>query len=100
MLASCGAAGAAALAFHLFELLRLCAGKKPATEKLFSLAVIAAILGTSLLDNHIFHIFPAMVYSVFLLSAEWSRAEEKRGADDPKEKKDLVPSPVPTEGKF
>ena len=100
MLASCGAAGAAALAFHLFELLRLCAGKKPATEKLFSLAVIAAILGTSLLDNHIVHIVPAMVYSVFLLSAEWSRAEEKRGADDPKEKKDLVPSPVPTEGKF
>ena len=79
ILASCGIFGLIAYGVHLYELGRL-AFKKLNTERIFIFIVLACIIGTSLLDNHLFHIFPAMVYSVFLLLAERSCCCEKEGS--------------------
>lgn len=78
MLAACGAVGLAALLFHLAALARLAFAKGMTTEKLFYLAIVCMILAASLLDNHIFHIFHALVYSAFLLFAE--RETRAKGA--------------------
>lgn len=77
ILASCGAVGFLALAFHLVQLAIAVCKKGITVERLFCAAVACIILGTSLLDNHLFHVFPALIYSVFLLFAERAPAQEK-----------------------
>ncbi|MCD8371744.1 MAG: O-antigen ligase family protein [Clostridia bacterium] len=69
MLASCGLAGIAALVIHFVQVV-FCVNKKPDSKTAFYLIIPAVIVAVSLLDNHIFHIFPAIVYSVFLLLIE------------------------------
>ena len=69
MLASCGIGGALALCVHLAQ--AVCAVKKrPDAESLFCIAILLGMLGMSMLDNHLFHVFPAAAYSVFLLLSE------------------------------
>ena len=66
ILASCGFAGMLAYAYHLAQVFCL-ALRKPTAERLFFLGIFLLISGTSMLDNHIFHVFPALVYSLVLL---------------------------------
>lgn len=65
ILASCGLFGIFAYAFHLSQVLNLFV-RKFSAERILYLAVFLMLSGTSLLDNHLFHIFPALVYSVTL----------------------------------
>ncbi|HIU61984.1 MAG TPA: O-antigen ligase family protein [Candidatus Coproplasma excrementigallinarum] len=69
LLSSCGIFGLLAYLVHIVEV--ACGVKKrPTAESLFYIVTLLSIFGMSLLDNHIFHVFPAMVYSVFLLLSE------------------------------
>lgn len=65
ILASCGLIGILAYVFHLAQILCL-ALQKPSAERLFFFGMFLLITGTSLLDNHIFHVFPALTYSLIL----------------------------------
>lgn len=76
MLAACGIFGLIAYAVYLSEIVFIMK-KRPTPESLFYASIMLAVFGMSLLDNHIFHVFPAMLYSVFLLLSEWE------GEDDP-----------------
>ena len=68
--ASCGMFGLLAYTFHLSGVCTLLTRKGGAASLLY-LAVFLGISGASLLDNHIFHVFPALVYSLAL--ALWER---------------------------
>lgn len=76
MLASCGIFGLLAYCIHLLQVV-FAVKRRPTAESLFYIIILVAIFGMSLLDNHIFHVFPAMVYSVFLLLSE------REGEDGP-----------------
>ena len=65
IIASCGFIGILAYAYHLSQVFFL-ALQKPSAERIFFLGMFLLITGTSLLDNHIFHVFPALVYSLIL----------------------------------
>ena len=69
MLASCGIVGALALCVHLAQAV-FAVKKRPDAESLFCIAILLGMLGMSMLDNHLFHVFPAAAYSVFLLLSE------------------------------
>lgn len=69
MLASCGILGIIAMAVHLLQVL-FAVKKSPTAESLFCIIIIVGMLGMSMLDNHLFHVFPAAAYSVFLLLSE------------------------------
>ena len=69
MLASCGIVGALALCVHLAQVV-FAVKKRPDAESLFCIAILLGMLGMSMLDNHLFHVFPAAAYSVFLLLSE------------------------------
>ena len=71
IIASCGLFGIFALVCHFVQVL-LAAGERPNSERLFYLAIVLLIVGTSMLENHIFHIFPALLYSMALLF--WEKA--------------------------
>lgn len=74
ILASCGLFGIFAYAYHLSQVLNL-AIRKVTAERIFFLAVFLMLSGTSLLDNHLFHVFPALVYSIVLCL--WERDARK-----------------------
>lgn len=76
MLASCGILGAVAYSFHVCQGLYLCF-RKPTSERLFFFFVIAILSGMSLADNHIVHVFPALVYSMLLAFCEKDFAQAK-----------------------
>lgn len=65
-LACCGLVGMLAYMFHFAQVLNLLI-RKPTAERLLYFAIFLMISGTSLLDNHIFHVFPALVYSMALV---------------------------------
>lgn len=69
MLASCGIFGLLAYCVHLLQVI-FAVRRRPVRESLFYIAVLVTIFGMSLLDNHLFHVFPALVYSVVLLLSE------------------------------
>ena len=77
LLASCGTAGMLAYLYHLAQVLNLSV-RKPTAERILYLSIFLMITGTSFLDNHIFHVFPALVYSASLLL--WEKDVE---ADSP-----------------
>lgn len=77
ILASCGLFGILAYFYHLSQVLNLFVRKFTA-ERLLFLAVFLMLSGTSLLDNHLFHIFPAIVYSVTLCLWERDVRSEER----------------------
>ena len=65
ILASCGLVGMAAYLYHLAQVLCLLL-RRPSADRLLYLGIFLAVSGASLLDNHIFHIFPALLYSLSL----------------------------------
>lgn len=65
MFACCGIFGVAAYTFHIIQGLILIF-KRPSPERLFFFFVIAVLSGVSMADNHLFHVFPALVYSALL----------------------------------
>ena len=65
MLASCGALGFIAYGFHRFETVRLFIRNRTPLSFFFGMAVLTLLL-TSLLDIHLFNIFPTIFYSVIL----------------------------------
>ena len=65
ILACCGIFGIFAYAFHLSQVFNLFSQKINA-ESLFYMSILLTLCGASLLDNHLFHVFPAIVYSVIL----------------------------------
>ena len=69
MLASCGILGLLAYCVHFLQVV-FAVKRRPTAESLFYIIILLGIFGMSLLDNHLFHVFPAMVYSVFLLLSE------------------------------
>lgn len=69
--ASSGAVGLVAYGYHRFQTVRMFA-KNITVEKLYIAVSIAALLGMSLLDCHMFNIGPVLVYSMFLAAAEKS----------------------------
>ncbi|MCD8040668.1 MAG: O-antigen ligase family protein [Clostridia bacterium] len=69
VLACCGVVGIISLLVHLVQV-AMCVNRKPAYETGFYVAVIVMIICVSLLDNHIFHVYPAMYYSIFILLLE------------------------------
>ena len=69
MLACCGIFGVAAYTFHIVQGLIL-VFKKPTAERLFFFFVIAVLSVMSMADNHLFHVFPALVYSALIALCE------------------------------
>lgn len=76
LLASCGIFGLIAYVVHILQV-TFAVRRDSTPESLFYIVILVTIFGLSLLDNHIFHVFPAMVYSVFLLLSE------REGEDGP-----------------
>ena len=70
ILACCGTVGIFAYALHVSQILQSLF-RRATAERLFFFGVVLLITGTSLLDNHIFHVFPALIYSLVLLL--WER---------------------------
>ncbi|MBQ8546423.1 MAG: O-antigen ligase family protein [Clostridia bacterium] len=69
MMATCGIVGLLAYLFHRYQTIKLLLSRK----KLFSIFValcIGTMLCGSLLDNHLFNIYPAFIYSILLLGVE------------------------------
>ena len=81
VLASCGILGFAAYSYHRYETVKLLI-KNRNTEAFFTAAIIMTLLLTSLLDIHMFNIFPAFFYSVILCIFERSSRELKLEPDD------------------
>lgn len=69
LISSCGIFGLLAYLVHILQV-AFAVKRRPTAESLFYIIILVGIFGMSLLDNHIFHVFPAMVYSVFLLLSE------------------------------
>lgn len=76
LIACCGAFGIIAYLVHIVQV-AFAVKKNPSAESLFFVVMLIGIFGMSLLDNHLFHVYPAMVYSVFLLLSE------REGEDGP-----------------
>lgn len=65
LLSACGIVGLATYAFHRIQTI-ISFFKNATFERLFIALTIASILITSLFDNHIFYIFPTIIYSCLL----------------------------------
>lgn len=76
MLASCGIFGLIAYIVHILQA-AFAVRRDPTSESMFYIAVLVSIFAMSLSENFIFRVFPAMVYSVFLLLSE------REGEDGP-----------------
>ena len=69
MLASCGILGFLAYAFHRYQTVKLFVSHRTPISFFLGMSVLTLLL-TSLLDIHLFNIFPAMFYSVILCVLE------------------------------
>lgn len=69
MLATCGIIGGAAYLVHCIQGFVLFF-RKISVERLFCFFVIFLLSAMSMLDNHIFHVFPALIYSMLFAVAE------------------------------
>lgn len=78
ILASCGLFGIFAYTLHLSQIFALLV-RKLTPERIFYFAIFFMISGTSLLDNHIFHVFPALLYSIILYFWESSIVPKTQG---------------------
>lgn len=76
--ASCGLVGMVAYLYHISQVLCLLF-RRPTADRIFYLGIVLAVCGASLLDNHIFHIFPALLYSLALGLWEKDVYAETRG---------------------
>ena len=83
MLASCGIVGVAAYTYHLVEG-SILVFRKMTLERLFFFLVILILTAMSMADNHLFHFFPTLVYSmlVALCEKDYERTvKSKQNAD-------------------
>lgn len=71
MMASCGIVGLLAYIFHRFQTVKLIIKKRCAENMYFALC-ICALLITSLLDVHMFSLYPALFYTLLLIAIEKS----------------------------
>ena len=69
LLASCGILGAAAYTLHLAQG-ALLFFKSPSDERFFYFLTAFILTAMSMLDNHIFHVFPTLVYALMFAVAE------------------------------
>ncbi|MBE6976930.1 MAG: O-antigen ligase family protein [Ruminococcaceae bacterium] len=69
LLASCGIVGLAAYGFHRYQTVKMIL-RKPVGDKVFIALSILVLLGTSMLDCHIFNVGPTLLYSIALAFAE------------------------------
>ena len=69
MLACCGIFGVLAYTFHIVQGVIL-VFRRPTAERIFFFLVIAVLSGMSMADNHLFHVFPALVYSALIALCE------------------------------
>lgn len=69
MMATCGSVGLFAYLFHRYQTVKLFIIKRNLKNLFLSLS-IAALLVTSLLDNHFFNIYPAFIYTIILVLVE------------------------------
>lgn len=74
MLASCGAVGMLAYAYHRFETIRMFWKKRTDTNVFIAISILS-LLGMSLLDCHFFNVGPVLFYSMALAVMEFG--EEK-----------------------
>ncbi len=74
ILASCGLFGIFVYVYHLSQVLNL-AVRRQTAERIFFFAIFLMLSGTSMLDNHLFHVFPALVYSMVICL--WEKDVEK-----------------------
>ena len=74
MLGTCGIVGLAAYLWHRYETLKLF-WKKRSIYTLFCGLCMAGFLGTSLLDNHFFNLYPSFIYILILLIVENSEVD-------------------------
>lgn len=77
--ASCGLIGMMAYLYHISQVLCLLF-RRPTADRILYLSIFLAVSGASLLDNHIFHIFPALLYSLALGLWELDVNNHSRGA--------------------
>jgi len=75
MLGSCGAVGFLLYAFHRAQTVSLLIRKRRSPIALFLLFSVAALVLTSLTDEHLFHIYPAFWYAIALFFAEGEYGE-------------------------
>jgi O-antigen ligase len=69
MLATCGIFGFSSYLFHRFQTVKLFISKKKISTLFIALCIGTMLLG-SLLDNHFFNIYPAIIYSTMLMAVE------------------------------
>lgn len=72
MMGTCGIVGLASYLWHRYETFKLFSEKRSLVNLFIGLCIISMLLG-SLLDNHIFNIYPAFVYSLLLVVVEKSK---------------------------
>ena len=77
--ASCGLIGMMAYLYHISQVLCLLF-RRPTADRILNLSIFLAVSGASLLDNHVFHIFPALLYSLALGLWELDVNNHSRGA--------------------
>ncbi len=70
LLATCGIVGFGAYGYHRYQTIKLFINKKKSLPCLFLGVSVLALLLTSLLDNHIFNIYPTMLYAIILVALE------------------------------
>ncbi len=73
LLATCGIFGFLSYAFHRFQTVKLFLSKKSGLS-LFLALCLSGLLLTSLLDNHMFNLYPCVYYSLILLIFEKTEA--------------------------
>ena len=69
LLATCGLCGFLSYAFHRYQTVKLFISKRTDTSLFLALCLFGLLL-TSLLDNHMFNIYPCFFYSLILLIFE------------------------------
>ena len=89
LFASCGIVGVLAYTFHLGQGLVLCF-RKFTPERLFYFIVLLVLTGISMGDNHIFHVFPAIVYSMLFALCEKDYEHKKAAETEAKGKESVV----------
>ncbi len=93
LFASCGIVGVLAYTLHLGQGLVLCF-RKFTPERLFYFIVLLVLTGMSMADNHIFHIFPALVYSMLFALCEKDYGHKKAQADSKTAEAECAPQTV------
>lgn len=72
MMASCGIIGLAAYLYHRYQTIKLFL-KQRSIKNLFLMLCISALLITSLLDVHMFSLYPTLFYIIILITIEKSK---------------------------